>query len=97
MYTRVRVRAHMLLLASGYSWATIAGVLFCSTRTIASWKTLVAEGKSMPDVFEVSQYLPIGQAIEKILLITECSLEGEWGAKSAFCRCASFLLKNYKT
>jgi putative transposase len=37
---RVRLRAHiLLLLAQGYSWATIAGVLFCSTRTLARWKT----------------------------------------------------------
>jgi putative transposase len=43
---RVRLRAHiLLLLAQGYSWAVIAGVLFCSTRTIARWKTRVeAEG-----------------------------------------------------
>jgi transposase len=40
--TRVRLRAHiLLLLAQGYSWTTIAGVLFCSTRTIARWKTRV--------------------------------------------------------
>src|SRR5947199_6520600 len=40
--TRVRLRAHiLLLLAEGYSWAVIAGVLFCSTRTIARWKTRV--------------------------------------------------------
>src|SRR5262245_62103569 len=39
---RVRLRAHIvLLLAQGYSWAVIAGVLFCSTRTIARWKTRV--------------------------------------------------------
>jgi transposase len=39
---RVRLRAHrVLLLAQGYSWAVIAGVLFCSTRTIARWKTRV--------------------------------------------------------
>jgi putative transposase len=39
---RVRLRAHIvLLLAEGYSWAVIAGVLFCSTRTIARWKTRV--------------------------------------------------------
>jgi transposase len=45
---RVRLRAHiLLLLAEGYSWAVIAGVLFCSTRTIARWKTRVeAEGVS---------------------------------------------------
>lgn len=39
---RVRLRAHIiLLLAEGYSWALIAGVLFCSTRTIARWKSRV--------------------------------------------------------
>jgi len=30
-----------LLLAQGYSWAVSAGVLFCSTRTIARWKARV--------------------------------------------------------
>jgi len=40
--TRVRLRAHiLLLLAEGYSWAVIASVLFCSTRTIARWKARV--------------------------------------------------------
>jgi putative transposase len=40
--TRVRLRAHILLLwAEGYSWAVIAGVLFCSSRTIARWKSRV--------------------------------------------------------
>ena len=44
----------------------------------------VAEGKPMPGVFEVSQYLPIGQAIEEILLIAECSVEGEWEGQILF-------------
>jgi predicted nuclease of predicted toxin-antitoxin system len=44
----------------------------------------VAEGKPMPGVFEVSQYLPIGQAIEEILLLAECSLEGEWEGQIRF-------------
>jgi putative transposase len=39
---RVRLRAHIiLLLAEGYPWALIAGVLWCSTRTIARWKSRV--------------------------------------------------------
>jgi transposase len=39
-----RLRAHLiLLLAQGYSWEVIAGVLFCSTRTIARWKTRVQD------------------------------------------------------
>jgi transposase len=35
----VRLRAHIiLLLAQGYAWRVISGVLFCSSRTIARWK-----------------------------------------------------------
>jgi len=44
----------------------------------------VAEGKPMPGVIEVSQYLPIGQAIEEILLIAEGSVEGEWEGQILF-------------
>jgi hypothetical protein len=32
----------------------------------------------MPGVFEVSRYAPLGRVIEDILLLAECSLEGEW-------------------
>ncbi len=32
----------------------------------------------MPGVFEVSRDLPIGHAIEEMLLLAECRLEGEW-------------------
>jgi hypothetical protein len=38
----------------------------------------VHAGKPMPGVFEVSRKVPSGVAIEDILLIAECSLEGEW-------------------
>jgi hypothetical protein len=38
----------------------------------------VKAGKSMPGVFEVSHAVPIGTAIEDILLLAECSFEGEW-------------------
>ena len=34
--------------------------------------------KPMPGVFEVGRDVPIGVAIEDLLLIAECSLEGEW-------------------
>lgn len=44
----------------------------------------VAQGKPMPGVFEVNQYLPIGQAIEEILLVMECSIEGEWEGQIRF-------------
>ncbi len=38
----------------------------------------VRAGKPMPGVFEVSRGIPVGSAIEDILLLTECSLDGEW-------------------
>jgi hypothetical protein len=38
----------------------------------------ITAGLPMPGVFESAQDLPIGQAIEDILLPAHCSLEGEW-------------------
>lgn len=38
----------------------------------------IAVGKSMPGLFEVSRSVPIGFAIEHIVLIATCSIEGEW-------------------
>mgnify|MGYP001025889884 CR=1 FL=1 len=38
----------------------------------------VKAGQSMPGVFEVSRAVPVGRAIEDILLLAECSLDGEW-------------------
>ena len=38
----------------------------------------VQVSKPMPGVFEVSRDAPIGAAIEDILLLAECSLDGEW-------------------
>lgn len=35
-------------------------------------------GQPMPGVFEVSRGTPIGQVIEDIVLLAECSLAGEW-------------------
>ncbi len=35
-------------------------------------------GQSMPGVFEVGRSVPVGIAIQDILLIAECSLDGEW-------------------
>ena len=38
----------------------------------------VKTNKPMPGVIEVNPDFPTGQAIEEILLLAECSLEGEW-------------------
>jgi hypothetical protein len=44
----------------------------------------VGAGLPMPGLFEVSQELPIGMAIEEILLLAECSVEGEWEGQIRF-------------
>jgi len=36
------------------------------------------DGLAMPGVFELAYDIPIGVAVEEILLLAECSLEGEW-------------------
>jgi len=38
----------------------------------------VRSGLPMPGVFEVSDDVPMGRAIEEILILIECSLENEW-------------------
>jgi hypothetical protein len=38
----------------------------------------VRAARPMPGVFEVSPSVSIGRAIDDLLLIVECSLEGEW-------------------
>ncbi|WP_017747093.1 DUF5615 family PIN-like protein [Scytonema hofmannii] len=44
----------------------------------------VQAGLSMLGVFEVSRRVPVGLAIEEILLLAECSLEGEWEGQVRF-------------
>ena len=38
----------------------------------------IREGYSMPGVFAIGQTLPVGPVIEDLLLLAECSREGEW-------------------
>ncbi|MEA5534404.1 DUF5615 family PIN-like protein [Crocosphaera sp. XPORK-15E] len=38
----------------------------------------------MPGLFEVSRQVRVGLAIEEIILIAECSLEGEWDGQVRF-------------
>lgn len=52
------------------------------THDVSTMKTYAYErittGLAMPGVFVVSQALAIGQAIEAIILLAECSVQGEW-------------------
>ena len=68
-------------------WAAREGrVLF--THDVTTMRQYVDEriaaGAPVPGVFEVSQQTPIAQAIEDILLLAECSLEGEWEGQIRF-------------
>jgi hypothetical protein len=44
----------------------------------------IQAGLLMPGLFEVSRRVPVGAAIEDIILIAECSLEGEWEGQVRF-------------
>jgi hypothetical protein len=62
-------------------WAAQEGRILL-THDASTMKThafvRIHNGLPMPGVFVVSQSLPIGQVIGAILLLAECSLEGEW-------------------
>jgi len=44
----------------------------------------IAAGQPMPGVFEVKSVAPIGQTIDDLTLLAECSLEGEWEGQVRF-------------
>jgi hypothetical protein len=62
-------------------WAAQAGRVLLthdvSTMTRYAYDR-VRQGQPMPGVFEVSRQVPIGVAIEEILMLAECSLPGDW-------------------
>jgi hypothetical protein len=41
----------------------------------------VQAGKAMLGVFEIGRTVPIGRAIEDVLLLAECSFDGEWAGQ----------------
>jgi len=43
--------------------------------------------QEMPGVFEISRAVPMGQAIEDVLLLAECSLESEWEGQIRYLPC----------
>jgi Domain of unknown function (DUF5615) len=44
----------------------------------------IQASQSMPGLFELSRRIPVGLAITEILLLDECSLEGEWEGQVRF-------------
>jgi hypothetical protein len=43
-----------------------------------------AAGQPMPGVFEVRSVAPVGQAIEDLILLAECSFDSEWEGQVRF-------------
>jgi Domain of unknown function (DUF5615) len=62
-------------------WAAAQGRILL-THDVTTMKPYaydrVANGLPMPGVFVVSQIKPLGLSIEHLVLLAECSLEGEW-------------------
>ena len=62
-------------------WAAQKGRILLThdvtTMTQYAYERIQA-GLPMPGLFEVSRSVPVGRAIEDILLLAECSLDGEW-------------------
>ena len=67
--------------AAVLEWAAQEGWVllthYVSTITRYAYERVRA-GQSMPGVFETGRDVPIGRAIEDILLLVEYSLDGEW-------------------
>lgn len=41
----------------------------------------IAEGEPMPGLFNLNERLPVGQAIQEILLMIACSEQAEWNGR----------------
>lgn len=54
-----------------------------ATMTVFAYERIEA-GLAMPGLFEVSRLVSVGLAIEELILIAECSLEGEWEGQVRF-------------
>jgi len=67
--------------AAVLEWAAREGrmLLTQDVSTLTRWAyERTRAGLPMPGVFQVSRDLPLGVAIEDILLLAECSEPGEW-------------------
>ena len=63
------------------AWAAAAGrvLLTHDVRTMTRYAhARVAAGEPMPGVFEVAPDVPVGVAIDEILILAECSRPAEW-------------------
>ena len=68
-------------------WAAQEGRIVL-THDVATMITFAYEriqtGLPMPGLFEVKRRVPVGLVIKEIILIVECSLDGEWEGQVRF-------------
>jgi hypothetical protein len=68
-------------------WAADQGPILVthdvSTLAKHAFDRMVA-GQPMPGVFEVKSDAPVGQAIDDLVLLVECSVDGEWDGQVRF-------------
>jgi hypothetical protein len=69
------------------AWAAQEGRIVL-THDVATMTTFAYErirsGLSMPGLFEISRRVPVGLAIEEVILIAECSFDDEWEGQVRF-------------
>ncbi len=69
------------------AWAAKEGRIIL-TYDVATMITFayqrIEAGLSMPGLFELSRRVLVGLAIEEVILIAECSLDGEWEGQVRF-------------
>lgn len=69
------------------AWAAETGrvLLTNDVTTITKYAyERVAAGQAMPGVIEISRTVPIGVAIDEIILLVECSIADEWEGQVLF-------------
>jgi hypothetical protein len=69
------------------AWASTDGRILL-THDVTTMRQVaydrIAAGLPMPGVFEISQDVPIGRAVDEILLIALCSDQDEWQGQIRF-------------
>ncbi len=62
-------------------WAAKSGriLLTHDVTTLTHWAIeRIEKGEAMPGVFVAARSLAVGQVIEDLILLAECSVQGEW-------------------
>lgn len=65
-------------------WAAASGriLLTHDVTTLTHWAVeRIEKGEAMPGVFVAARSLAVGQVIEDLILLAECSMQSEWAGR----------------